>query len=170
MPTSAYSMSIRDYSRELASFTFPITQITAANLVGQIANGAALEAAVAAVTLGVQAKKKMIAFENLDVSLPASSVAQRELAWVVHYHDDEAFFDAPTNSIPNENYGTPQTMRIPTAKVTDATLLQPNSDLADLTDVGGLWADFIAAFEGFVLSQGGGDVKVDYIELSRGAK
>lgn len=168
MPTSSYSMSIRDYSRELASFQFPITEVTAGNLPGLLTLGGALETAVQNVILGVEAKKKMVAFENLDVSIPANATAQRELAWVVHYHDDEAFFDAPTNSIPNENYGAKETMRIPTAKVTDNALLQPNSDLAALTEA--RWIAFISAFEGFVLSRGGGDVKIDYIELSRGAK
>jgi len=168
MPTSSYSMSIRDYSRELASFQFPVTEITAANLPGMLTLGGALESAVQDVILGVEAKKKLVAFENLDVSLPTSSVAQRELAWVVHYHDSEEFFDAPTNSIPNENYGAKETMRIPTAKVTDAALLQPNSDMAALTEA--RWIAFISAFEGFVLSRGGGDVTIDYIELSRGAK
>ena len=58
-------------------------------------------------------------------------VAQRELAWVVHYHDNEEYFDAPTNSILNENYGAQQTMRIACPEVTDTALLQPDSDIAD---------------------------------------
>ena len=110
----------------------------------------ALEAAVQDVVLAFEAKKTLVAFENLDVSVPANATAQRELAWVVHYHDNEAFFDAPTNSIPNENYGRKETMRIATAKNTDNALLQPNSDLAALTEA--RWIAFIAAFQGVVLS------------------
>lgn len=168
MPTSAYSMTLRDWSRELASLTFPIRTVTAATLPDILTDGGAFEAAVDAVTLGVQAKQKLIAFENVDVSVPASSVAQRELAWVVHYHDNEEYFDAPTNSIYNENYGKPETLRIPTADVSDAALMQPNSDLADLTEA--RWVAFVTAFQDLALSKGGGDVVVDYIELSRGAK
>lgn len=168
MPTSSYSMTTRDYSRELASHQFPIAAVTAGNYAGLLVLGAAYEAAVAAVILGVEAKKKIVAFENIDVSVPANATAQRELAWVVHYHDTEQYFDAPTNSIYNENYGVPQTVRIATAKMTDNALLQPNSDLADLTEA--RWVAFKEAFEGFALSQGGGDVVIDYIELSRGAK
>lgn len=168
MPTSSYSMTVRDYSRELASFNFPVTQVTAGNIAGLLTLGSAFEVAVSNVILGIEAKRKLVAFNNLDVAVPLSSAAQRELAWVVHYHDNEQYFDAPTNSIFNENYGTPETMRIPTPDITDDTLLQPNSDLADLTDA--RWVAFKAAFEGFVLSQGGGDVVIDYIEVSRGAK
>ena len=39
MPTSSYSMSVRDYSRELASFQFPITEVTAGNLPGLLVLG-----------------------------------------------------------------------------------------------------------------------------------
>ena len=168
MPTSSYSMTLRDYSRELASHTFPIAEVTAGNYAGLLVLGAAYEAAVADVSNGVQAKKKIVAFENLDVSKPSDGTAQRELAWVVHFHDDEEYFDAPTNSIFNENYGVPQTLRIACPEVVDTDLRQLDSDMADLTEA--RWVAFIAAFEGFALSQGGGDVKVDYIELSRGAK
>lgn len=168
MPTSSYSMSLRDHTRELASHTFPITQLTAGNFVAQLALGAAYEAAVDAVTLGVQAKQKMVAFENLDVSVPANGNAQVEMAWVVHYHDNEEFFDPPTNSIFNENYGVPQTIRIATPDAGTTALRQPNSDLADMTHAS--WVAFKTAFEDFALSQGGGDVVIDFIELSRGAK
>lgn len=168
MPVSAYSMTLRDWSRELASLTFPIRTVTAATLPDILTDGNAFEAAVDAVTLGVQAKQKLTAFENLDVSVPASPVAQRELAWVVHYHDATEFFDPPTNSIFNENYGKPETLRIPTADVTSADLMQPNSDLADLTQPE--WSAFVTAFVDLAQSRGGGVVAVDYIELSRGAK
>lgn len=168
MPPSSYSMSLRDQTRELASHTFPIATVTAGNYAGLLVLGAAYEAAVDAVVLGIQAKRKIVAFENIDVAVPSNGNAQVEMAWIVHYHDDEEFFDAPTNAIPNENYGVPQTIRIATPDAGTTALRQPNSDLADLTHAN--WIAFVSAFEGFALSQGGGDVVVDYIELSRGAK
>lgn len=160
-------MTLRDQTRELNSHTFPIATVTAANYVGLLALGVAYENAVADVVLGTQAKKKIVAFENKDVAVPTDGTAQVELAWTVHYHDDEQYFDPPTNSIFNENYGVPQTIRIATANPFDGLRL-PNSDLADMTDAN--WIAFKAAFEGFALSQGGGDVVIDYIELTRGAK
>lgn len=168
MPTSSYSMTIRDQTKELASHTFPITEVTAGNYSGLLTLGGAYEDAVQDVILGVEAKKKIVAFENLDISVPTDGNAQVEMAWVVHYHDSEEFFDAPTNSIFNENYGVPQTLRIATPNAGDTDLRVPNSDLALLTEA--RWVAFIAAFQGFALSQGGGDVAVDYIELSRGQK
>lgn len=168
MPTSSYSMTIRDQTKELRSHQFPIVQVTAVNFPDVLTLGGAYEAAVQAVILGVEAKKKVIAFENIDVSVPSDGNAQVEMAWVVHYHDNEQFFDAPTNSIPNENYGVSETIRIATPNAGTTALRQPNSDLALLTHAS--WVAFIAAFQGFALSKGGGDVVIDYIELSRGPK
>lgn len=168
MPTSSYSMTIRDQTKETDSFNFPITEVTAGNYSGLLTLGGAFEAAVQDVILGVEAKKKIVAFENLDVSVPTNGNAQIEMAWVVHYHDNEEFFDAPTNSIFNENYGKPETMRIPTPDAGTTALRLPNSDQADMSHA--KWVAFKSAFEGFVLSKGGGDVVIDFIELSRGAK
>ena len=52
MPTSSYSMTVRDYSRELASFNFPVTQVTAGNIAGLLTLGSAFEVAVSARHLG----------------------------------------------------------------------------------------------------------------------
>lgn len=166
MPTSYYSMTIRDWSKETQSHKFPVTEVTAANLPGLLVAGGNYETAVQNVIVGVEMKKKLVAFENLNVALPTDPTAQREQAWVVHYHDSEEYFDAPTNSIYNENYGKPETVRLACPNTTDATLRQPNSDLADLSEA--RWVAFIAAFQAFALSRGGGNVTVDFIELSRG--
>ena len=168
MPTSSYSMTIRDWSKELASHQFPITEVTAANYAGLLVLGGTYETAVADIVVGVEAKKKIVAFENTDDSLPTDPSAQREAAWVVHYHDSEEYFDAPTNSIYNENYGNKQTIRIACPDQNTAALRQTNSDLADMTHA--KWVAFKSAFEGFALSKGGGDVTIDFIELSRGQK
>lgn len=168
MPTSSYSMTIRDQTKEIKSHTFPITQVTAGNLAGLLTLATDYEEAVQDIILGVEAKKKLVAYENLDIAIPTNGNAQIEMAWVVHYHDAEEFFDAPTNSIFNENFGVPETIRIPTPDAGTTALRQPNSDLADMSHA--KWVAFKAAFEGFALSKGGGDVVIDFIELSRGAK
>jgi|SRR3990172_4457951 len=168
MPTSAYSMTMRDHTRELASHTFPVRTVTAATLPDILTDGAAYEAAVDAITLGIQAKQKLVAFENVDASLPAAAGAQREVAWIVHYHDGTEFFDPPTNAIYNEGYGREETLRIVTADLNDASLRQTNSDLALLTDA--RWIAFNTAFTDLALSKAGGVVVIDFIELARGAK
>lgn len=168
MPTSSYSMTIRDQTKEIRSHQFPISEITAVNYPGILGLATDYEEAVQAVILGVEAKKKIVAFENIDTAVPSNGNAQVEMAWVVHYHDNEEFFDAPTNAIYNEQYGKPETIRIPTPDAGTLALRQTNSDLADMSNA--LWVAYKAAFEGFALSKGGGDVVIDFIELSRGSK
>lgn len=168
MPVSSYSMTMLDQTKERYSHTFPVRAVTAVTLPDILTDGTAYEAAVAAVVLGTQRNRKLVAFNNENVTLPVDAAAQVEVAWIVHYHDNTQYFDPPTNAIFNENYTVPETIRIATAKLTDATLREPNSDLAKLTDA--RWIAFITAFQDLALSRGGGQVVVDFIELSRGAK
>lgn len=153
------SFSMLDYSREKASFSFPTGDITAGTLPGTLTEIGAFRAALEGITLGVVSDESLVAFNtNLSNSPPASALAQIESAWLVTYEDEVAFFDAPTNSIPNEGFGRVFTMTIPTAEIATATRLLTNSDEANLAEAG--MAAFVTAFENSVHSPYGGTVNI----------
>lgn len=148
-----------DYSREKASFSFPTADITAGTLPGTLTEIGAFRAAVEGITLGVVSDEKLLVFDtNLSNTPPASPLAQVETSWLVTYEDNQGFFDAPTNSIPNEGFGRIFTMTIPTADIAAAGRLAPNSDDAVLTETN--MAAFVTAFEDSVHSPYGGTVNV----------
>lgn len=148
-----------DYSREKASFSFPTGDITAGTLPGTLTQVGNLRTAIEGITLGVVSDESLAVFNtNLSNTPPASPLAQIESAWLVTYEDDLDFFDAPTNSIPNEGFGRVFTMTIPTADIAPAGRLAPNSDEAVLTETA--IAAFITAFEDAVHSPYGGTVNV----------
>jgi hypothetical protein len=148
-----------DYSREKSSFSFPTADITAGTLPGTLTEIGAFRTAVEGITLGVVADESLAVFNtNLSNTPPANPLAQIESAWAVQYEDNQAFFDAPTNAIPNEGFGRLFTLTIPTAEIATAGRLAPNSDEAILTETG--MAAFVAAFENSVHSPYGGTVNV----------
>lgn len=151
--------SVLDYSREKASFSFPTADITAGTLPGTLTEIGAFRAAVEGITLGVVSDESLAVFNtNLSNTPPTNPLAQIESAWLVQYEDNQAFFDAPTNAIPNEGFGRLFTMTIPTAEIATAGRLAPNSDEAILTETG--MAAFVTAFENSVHSPYGGTVNV----------
>jgi hypothetical protein len=148
-----------DYSREKASFSFPTGDVTAGTLPGLLTEVGAFRSAVEGITLGVVSDESLAVFNtNLSNSPPSSPLAQIESAWLVTYEDNIDFFDAPTNSIPNEGFGRLFTMTIPTADIAATDRLLPNSDMADLEETG--MAAFVTAFENSVHSPYGGTVTV----------
>jgi hypothetical protein len=130
--SSEYTLSIRDYSRELspAKFTGPVpVQSGFDTWVGLMTS---LKAAVAAITLGEVAKETRSSYvEILSQDAPTDANAQRERKWLVTYRTNtaEKLFR----------------MEIPTAKVVGNLL--PASDEADLTATD--MAAFVTAFEAF---------------------
>lgn len=155
--------SLLDFSREKASFSFPTGDITAGTLPGTLTQVGALRTAIEGITLGVVSDESLAVFNtNLSNTPPTNPLAQVESAWLVTYEDDLDFFDAPTNSIPNEGFGRLFTMTIPTAEIAPTAAptsrLAPNSDFAVLTETG--MAAFVTAFEDAVHSPYGGTVNV----------
>lgn len=149
-----------DYSREKATISLHTADITAGTLPGTLTQIGALRTAIEGITLGVVSDERLSVFEtNLSNTPPASELAQVESSWLVQYEDNQAFFDAPTNAIPNEGFGKLFTTTIGTADIVGR--LQPNSDEADLTDT--QIAAFITAFEALVHSPYGGTINVTKI-------
>lgn len=143
-----YSMTVRDYSDEYSNARFPMADRTAANFDAQQTLANSLQSAVEGVILGSTAREAVIASENTvnDVR-PANAFAQRELKWLVRYHDNVSLEKS--------------TVTIPTANVTG--LLVAGTDLADLSQAA--WVTFIAAFEGGVLGASGNAVTIDSVQL-----
>lgn len=148
-----------DYSREKSSISFATADITAGTLPGVLTEIGAFRAALEGITLGVVSDERLLVFDtNLSNTPPASALAQVESCWLVRYEDNQAFFDAPTNTIPNEGFGKVFTMTVPTAEIATATRLVANSDQANLAEAG--MAAFVTAFENSVHSPYGGTVNV----------
>jgi hypothetical protein len=151
--------TLKDYSRESASFSLATGEVTAVSLPDLLTEVGALRTAVEGITLGVVTNEKLSVFDtNLSNAAATSPLAQVESAWLVVYEDILPFFDDPVNAIPNEGFGRQFTMTIPTAEIATATRLQTNSDLANLAEAG--MAAFVTAFEETARSPYGGTVNV----------
>src|SRR5258708_4883622 len=88
MANSHYSLSIRDYDKELSTFRVNSTLLTAANIVAQEGFATALKSAVQGITRIVQ-KDTITAKETVYSNLlPSNPVAQRESKWLVRSEDN----------------------------------------------------------------------------------
>ena len=157
-----YSLSIRDWDGKLSDtqvLTGLVTALTLPALLTQIGD---LRDAIDGVTIGVLANEKQTVFNTiLSQDLPTSEFAQRGNKWIVFYHDNTQFFDAPVNAIPNAGYLKPFHFEIACA---DNSLLDANSTVLDITTAlspGKVLAD---AIEAMAKSPYGGSVVVDSIE------
>lgn len=154
------SFTMLDYSEEKSTIGYHTADITAGTLPGTLTQIGSLRTAIEGITLGVMNKESLMVFDTvLSNTAPTSELAQVESAWLVQYEDNQAFFDAPTNAIPNEGFGKLFTVTIPTADIVGRLL--PASDEADLTDT--QIAAFITAWEALVHSPYGGTVNVTKI-------
>ena len=120
---------------ELTVSRWPITTLTAANVVAQTAFQDAFITAVNAITIGNLYKKAAV-FSEVQVSVdPAStSLAQRENKWFCRFHD------VVTNQKMTRSIGT-----------ADLTLLTDHSEFLDITADEGL--AFKTAFDDMVKSE-----------------
>lgn len=137
--------SMIDESREKASFSLATGEVTAGTLPGLLTQVGNLRTAIEGITLGVVSDETLSVFNtNLSNTPPTDVNAQIERAWLVTYEDATDFFDAPTNSIPNEGFGRLFTLTIPTADISGGRKVA-NSDDGVLTETS--MAAFITAFE-----------------------
>lgn len=161
--------SILDYSREKSSFSLATGEVTAGTLPGLLDEVGDLRAAIEGITAGVVSDERLTVFDtNLSNTPPSSPLAQVENCWLVTYEDATAFFDDPINAIPNEGFGRLFTLTIPTADLSIAGILAPNSDEAVLTQT--QMAAFITAFEQTARTPYGGRanvVSVRYVGRNR---
>lgn len=159
MSPGRLGFSMLDYSREKSSFSIQTGDVTAVSLPGLLTEVGTLRAAIEGVTLGVVSDERLVAFDtNLSNVPPTSPLAQVESSWLVTMADILPFFDDPVNAIPNEGFGKLFTLTIPTADIAAAGRLQPNSDLADLTETG--MAALVTALEATARTPYGGTVDV----------
>lgn len=153
MPRMSYSQS--DFSGEKTVMSVEIPAFDAATFDAKNTLVVNLAGAITGVCIGEKVKHE-ISLDTLNGSATGNasdSEAQRELKWLVQYHDA----GIPTRKLTTE-LGCPD--------VIDDTLLIAGTDLADLADTGGKWAAFITAFEALVLAPYTGNaVVVDRITL-----
>lgn len=142
------SFSLLDYDGESTSFGINHVALTAGNYAATETLLDALRDAAAQMTLGTMAKTHYGNTDLLSITLPSDMAAQRELKWLISYHD--------TTSL--KRYS----VELGTA---DIDQLDPNDRAhAEIGD-GGIVDGFIAAFEAVVKSPTGGAVVVDEITL-----
>lgn len=160
MPQPAYDLSFRDWEGSIGHMEVNTGLVTALTLPGLLTQLGALRTATQALVRGVIANEQQDVFNTiLDQSLPTSQDAQRGQKWLVSYHDNTQFFDAPVNAIPNDAYLRKFRVMIPTA---NNSLLVNHETRLDLTAGAGL--AFKTAFEAVAKSPAGGSVVIDFIE------
>lgn len=124
--------TLRDFSGETTSVRIYNGDITAISLPGFLTDFGTVRAAVEGITLGVMAKEQWVGdLTDLSAALPANVFAQRELKWLVRYHD----------TVTQEK----ATLEIGTADPTG--VMVPASDFADLTIAP--MSTFVAQFNAF---------------------
>ncbi len=160
MPQPAYALSLRDWDKKIGTVEVNTGLVTALTLPALLTQIGALRTAIDNITIGVVANEKQEVFNTiLSQALPTDPNAQRGNKWLVSYHDNTQFFDAPVNAIPNDAYLRKFRVMIPTA---DNSLLADNETLLDLTVNPGL--AFKTAFEAMAKSPAGGSVVIDFVE------
>lgn len=154
------SFSIRDYDGAIGVTSINTGAVTAVSLPGLLTQIGSVRAAIADLTIGVMARERQEVFNTiLSQDLPTNEFAQRGSKWMVSYHDNTQFFDAPVNAIPNAGYLKPFQIEIAAA---DLTLLEDNATFLPLDQTEA--AAFVTAFEAVARSPYGGVVVVDSIE------
>lgn len=159
MAGETYTLTIKDFSKELGTSQIHVGAVTAVSLPGLLTDIDDYRTAVDAIVVGVIRSDQLTAFKtNLSTANPASAQAQRERKFMVTYADNLPFFDDPVNAIPNEGFGKIFTYEIPTADFSLTGLFPTNTDEVDLaqTEI----AAFVTAFEAIARSPYGGTVEV----------
>lgn len=159
-----FGLTFMDRNKQKSSIRLRIGPVTAGTLAGYLTTTGTLRSAIEALTLTTVQKTQLLVFDNLLSNVvPTSGFAKRELKLLVKYRDVEEFFDAPTNSIYNENFGQSQTAEIPGPNLALPDIYLGDTEYLDLTQT--QVAAFKTAFEAVVLSDGGGDVQIESIKV-----
>lgn len=130
-----YTRSLKDYDGETTTFRVRAAQLNAGNIAAELGLQAALGTAINDMVVG--ALNRITYGNEVDTPVIAATdkAAQRELKWLVQYHDDVT--------------GEKLTAELGTA---DVTRLDPNSrGQAEIGD-GAETDAFVAAFEAYVKS------------------
>lgn len=154
---AALTLTIKDASNEKSTSEFNLGLQTPATIAANIVKTNALQNAIVGIILGNLFKTKYTYFDNtMNPNVPTNQAAQKEMKWMVHYHDNTDTFGVNQNP----NYGNAYVVSI---ACPDTSKLVDGTDRADLTDTA--VATFVTAFEDVVLAPGGGAAKIDYIEI-----
>lgn len=159
MPQPSYTLTITDYEGSKGTMEVNTGIVTALTLPTLLTQVGALRTATQDLIRGVIANEQQDVFNTiLSQALPSDQDAQRGNKWLVSYHDNTQFFDAPVNAIPNDAYLRKFRVMIPTA---DNSLLTDNENDLDIT--AGVGLAFKTAFEAVAKSPAGGSVVIDFI-------
>lgn len=143
-----FIVSYRDYGKpgEVSTVTFNTPDVNAGNIAAITTSADNLRLAMQAImTEGSVEKRQLVAWVNDTKVAPVNPFSQREIKWVVKYHDASSL--------------NQYRLEIPQA---DLSKLDPdNTDKALLTDTD--VAAFITQFEGFHISPEGNASVVDEI-------
>jgi len=143
---SRFTLSIRDYSNEMSTFSVPGLDLTAANFDAQDGLWDTLQSAIDGVIVGVIGQRKLLAQDiEVSVDLPTNAFAQRELKWLVRWSGN--------------NSGL-HTSELPTP---DASLTLAGTDNMNIGSGAGL--TFANAFEAVVRGPGDTSVEVQSVIL-----
>ncbi len=127
-----FKISILDYDAEVSHVQFQGVSMGSVNFAAQEALQNTLETALNAITIGTIHKRTRLASSAVISSTLPGAGAQRELKWLVSYHDDVT--------------GKKYRLEIPCA---DTSLLESNGPRLDPSS--GAYTDFKAAFEAYVV-------------------
>lgn len=157
-PKAGYT--IRDHSEETSNVSFGIYPITGVNAQAFLTDWGHLTNAVRGIIIGEVATERAQFFsDDLSAAIPANSAAQRELKWLVRGYDERQWLDA-LNTIQNPNYQQVFDFTVPCP---DTSLLLPNSDVADPSNVA--IATFVTELEKLWRSDSDGQMRVIDIRL-----
>jgi len=159
MAGELYTIGVKDHSKEVGSSTIHVGSVTAVSLPGLLSDIDDYKTAFDAIVIGTLKYDMLTAFKTpISTLTPVDPNAQRERKFLVTYADTQAFFDPPTNAIPNATFGRVFNFEIPTADFELTGLFPTNTDECSLaqTEI----AAFVTAFETIARSPGGGTVTV----------
>lgn len=155
-----YNLSVRDHQGKIGTTSVLTGAVTAISLPGLLTQYGNLRTAIGALSIGVLANENAHVFDTiLSQVVPTADFAQRGMKWLVQYHDNTEFFDAPLNAIPNGGYLKPFSIEIPCANL---ALLNDETDELDIAVVPA--SNFVTAFQAIGRSPYGGTVVVDNIK------
>lgn len=153
--TATYT--IQDYSREKSVSQMNVGVVTALSLPGLLTNLGTFKTALQGVTIGTIFKEALSVYDNPTGNpAPTNVYAQREIRWIVHYHDNTPTFGLETNNA----FGRAYTVEY---ACPDLSLLVANTDLMKIDS--GAGQTFVTEFQDTFLCPSGGAIVVDYVEL-----
>jgi hypothetical protein len=153
--TATYT--IQDYSREKSTSQMNVGVVTGASLPGLLTNLGTFKTALQGVIIGTIFKEALNVYDNpTGNAKPTNVYAQREIRWIVHYHDNTPTFGLE----PNNAFGRAYTVEFACPNL---SLLVDGTDLMNIAS--GAGQTFVTEFQDTFLAPSGGAAVVDYVEL-----